>query len=169
MDSELMRSGLAAIALGIGATLVMDMWAIAQKRLFGVPSLDYRLVGRWIGHFPKGRLAHPAIGAAEPVPGEAALGWAAHYAVGIVFALVLVTVWPGWLGHPTLLPALVVGIASIVAPFFLMQPSFGLGIAASRTPMPWLIRFRSFLAHASFAVGLYLSGLLLSGLRELFA
>jgi hypothetical protein len=98
---------------------------------------------------------------APAVKGEIALGWAAHYLIGIVFAAVLVLVWPEWLQSPTLLPALIVGIGSIVAPFFILQPGLGAGIAASRTPRPWLSRFRSFVAHTSFAIGLYVAGSIL--------
>ncbi|WP_031257606.1 DUF2938 domain-containing protein [Mesorhizobium sp. LNHC232B00] len=164
MQGELIRTLTAVVVVGFGATAVMDIWSFVQKRLFGVSSLDYRLVGRWIGHFPKGRFSHESIGKAEPVPGEAPLGWVAHYAIGVVFAACLAAIWgTGWLRHPTLGPALVVGIGSIVAPFYIMQPGMGVGIAGSRTPRPWTSRFRSFAAHASFGVGLYLSALIVSG------
>lgn len=153
--------------VGVGATAIMDAWAIAQKRLFAVPSLDYRMVGRWIGHFPRGRFLHDGIGKTAPVPGEAAIGWTAHYVIGIVFAGMLLTAWPDWLRDPTPLPALVVGIGSVVAPFLVMQPGLGAGIAASRTPKPWLSRFRSLVAHGSFAVGLMISGILTSRLYNL--
>jgi len=149
-----------AIAIGAGATAVMDLWALLQRRLFGIPSLDYRLVGRWLGHLTKGRLAHEAIGRAPPVAGEAALGWAAHYAIGIAFAgLLLAVAGLGWMTQPTLAPALIVGIGSILAPFLIMQPAFGFGIAASKTPSPWVARLRSLITHTVFALGLYLSGL----------
>ncbi|MFG3756907.1 DUF2938 family protein, partial [Klebsiella pneumoniae] len=46
-----------AIAIGAGATAVMDLWALLQRQLLGIPALDYRLVGRWLGHLTKGRLA----------------------------------------------------------------------------------------------------------------
>ena len=42
--------GMAAVLIGGGATLFMDLWAALQNRLLGVPSLNYALVGRWIGH-----------------------------------------------------------------------------------------------------------------------
>jgi len=159
--NALMTAVSGAVTVGIAATAVMDGWAIFQKRVFGVPPLDYRFVGRWIGNFPQGRFRHDAIMQAPAVKGEIALGWAAHYLIGIVFAAVLVLVWPEWLQSPTLLPALIVGIGSIVAPFFILQPGLGAGIAASRTPRPWLSRFRSFVAHTSFAIGLYVAGSIL--------
>jgi hypothetical protein len=146
----------------------MDVWAVLQKRLFRVQSLDYRFVGRWIGHFPNGQFTHDAIGKADPIPGEAVLGWIVHYAVGILFAVLLVIIWgPDWLRQPTLAPALIVGIGSIVTPFFIMQPGLGAGIAASRTPKPWLSRFRSLVTHISFAVGLYLSAIGFSAIATL--
>lgn len=57
---------LRAVLIGAGATLVMDLWALLLKRLFGLPSLDYALVGRWLGHLPRGRLTHPASPARRP-------------------------------------------------------------------------------------------------------
>jgi Protein of unknown function (DUF2938) len=158
VDSEVLKGVVGVVAVGIGATAVMDVWALLQKQLFGVPSLNYRLVGRWIGHFREGQFIHDNIGKAAPVAGEAALGWAAHYAIGVLFAGIAVWIWGlDWLRMPTLLPALIVGIGSILAPFLILQPGLGAGVAASRTPQPWLSRFRSFVAHASFAVGLYLA------------
>ncbi|MNC82827.1 hypothetical protein D3C75_1365000 [compost metagenome] len=68
---------------------------------------------------------------------------------------------PAWLEQPTLLPALAMGVISVVAPFFLMQPSFGFGFAAARTPQPNIARQRSLIAHASFGIGIYVSALLL--------
>ncbi len=64
-----------ATVLGIAATLIMDLWAIGQKRLFNIPSLNYRLVGRWIGHMPRGKWVHHTIVQATPVKGEILMGW----------------------------------------------------------------------------------------------
>ena len=148
-----------AILVGAGATLAMDLWAIFNKRVFGIASLDYALVGRWLGHLPRGRFAHDAIGQAAPVRGERAWGWLFHYLTGIAFAAILLALaGPAWLQHPTLAPALLLGIATIVAPFFILQPGLGAGIAASRTPRPNIARLRSLLTHTVFGAGLYASG-----------
>jgi DUF2938 family protein len=37
---------LGAIAIGIGATLVMDLWNLFLKHTFSIPSLNYCLLGR---------------------------------------------------------------------------------------------------------------------------
>lgn len=149
-----------AIAVGIGATLVMDLWNLFLKRGFGIPSLDYCLLGRWLRHIPEGTLRHAGIATAPRRPFECAVGWIAHYTIGVVFALVFVALTSAdWLARPTLLPALLYGIGTVVFPFFILQPSLGLGIAASRTPKPTQARLKSLATHTVFGIGLYVSAL----------
>ena len=148
-----------AILIGAGATAFLDLWSAARSRLTGAPQPDYALVGRWIGHLARGRFFHEAIARAAPISGERVLGWSAHYLIGIAFAAALLALWGiEWAHQPTLLPALIVGIGSIAAPFLLMQPGMGLGVAASRTPNPRAARLRSLTTHVVFGVGLYAAG-----------
>jgi hypothetical protein len=154
MDSQ--ATFLSAVVVGLGATLLMDFWALFLKGAFGIPSANYCLVGRWIGHMPEGTFMHPSIAAAPQKRSECAVGWITHYVVGTVYALVFVAlVSGGWLVRPTLLPALLFGVGSVLVPFLIMQPSFGLGIAASKTPDPTQARLKSLMAHTVFGVGLY--------------
>ena len=133
------------------------------RRRFGIPTLDYALLGRWIGNFPRGRFVHDRMSAAEPVSGERPLGWLAHYAIGVTFALLLLAVWGlDWVRSPTILPAMVVGLGTIIAPWFVMQPAMGAGIAGSRTPNPTATRLRNLGTHAVYGVGLYVSALILA-------
>lgn len=69
-----------------------------------------------------------------------------------------------WLRDPRLLPALAMGVATVAAPWLLMQPAMGAGIAAARTPAPARNRARSLVNHAVFGLGLYLTALLLAWL-----
>ena len=109
---------------------------------------------------PGGTFRHASIAAAPQKSFECTAGTIAHYTIGVVFALVLVVLTSGeWLARPTLLPALLYGIGTVVFPFFLMQPSFGLGIAASRTPNPTQARLKSLMTHTVFGVGLYVCAL----------
>ena len=154
------RSILGGIAIGLGATLVMDLWNLFLKRAFSIPSLNYCLLGRWLRHMPEGTLRHANIGAAHQKPFECTIGWIGHYTIGVTFALVFVLlVSGGWLARPTLLPALLYGIGTVVFPFFIMQPSLGLGVAASRTPRPVRARLKSLATHTVFGVGLYVCAL----------
>jgi hypothetical protein len=151
---------LGAIAIGIGATLIMDLWNLFLKRTFGIPSLSYCLLGRWLRHMPGGTFRHASIAAAPPKPFECTIGWIAHYTIGVVFALGFVVLTSGdWLARPTLLPALLYGIGTVVFPFLILQPSFGLGMAASRTPKPAQARLKSLVTHTVFGVGLYVCAL----------
>ena len=150
------------VLIGVGAAALMDVWSLVLRRGFGIPTLDYALLGRWIGHLAHGRLTHQRIGSAEPVRGERAIGWAAHYAIGIAFAFVLLAiVGPGWLDAPTLGPALVVGLVTILAPWLVMQPAMGAGIAGARTPDPRATRLRNLGTHTVYGLGLYLSAVVL--------
>ena len=109
---------------------------------------------------PGGTFRHANITAAPPKPLECTVGWIAHYTIGVVFAAGFVVLTSGdWLAQPTLLPALLYGIGTAVFPFFIMQPSLGLGIAASRTPKPAQARLKSLVTHTVFGVGLYVSAL----------
>ncbi len=154
---------LGAIAIGIGATLLMDLWNLFLKRAFGIPSLNYCLLGRWLRHMPGGTFRHASIGAAPQRPFECTVGWIAHYTIGVVFALVFVVLASGdWLVRPTVLPALLYGIGTVVFPFFVLQPSLGFGIAASRTAKPAQARLKSLATHAVFGVGLYVCALVVS-------
>jgi Protein of unknown function (DUF2938) len=145
-----------AVVVGLGATLFMDLWALFLKRAFSIASANYCLVGRWFRHMPEGTFMHASIVNASRKRFECIVGWIAHYVIGAVYALALVALVSGvWLAHPTLLPALLFGVVTVLAPFLLMQPAFGLGIAASRTPNPTQARLKSLMAHTAFGVGLY--------------
>jgi hypothetical protein len=154
-----------AVLIGIGGAVLMDVWSFVLRRGFDIPTLDYALLGRWIGHFPQGRFFHERIALSEPIHGERPLGWLAHYAIGVTFAMLLLAIaGQAWLRSPTLGPALLVGIGTIVGPWFVMQPGMGAGIAGSRTPDPRATRLRNLGSHAVYGIGLYLAALALQGL-----
>jgi pimeloyl-ACP methyl ester carboxylesterase len=157
---ELLARG---IAIGIGGAALMDAWALLARAAFNVQGLDYALLGRWIGHFPRRRFFHDRIAAADPVPGERLLGWVAHYAIGIAFAMLLLAIWGlDWARSPTPWPALLVGLVTIAAPWFVMQPAMGAGIAGSMTPNPGATRLRNLATHTVYGIGLYASAALLA-------
>ena len=157
------RYMIGATLVGLGATLLIDLWALFLRRGFNISSLSYCLLGRWLLHMPGGTIVHRSIGAAPQKPHECTLGWVAHYLIGTAFALVFVLLASGsWLERPTLLPALAFGVATTLVPYLVMQPSFGLGFAASKTPSPNQARLKSLMTHTVFGVGLYIWALLLS-------
>ncbi|TNE66318.1 MAG: DUF2938 family protein [Rhodobacteraceae bacterium] len=155
-----------AVPLGTGATLFMDVLALLRQRLWQIPSLDYALVGRWGLGMARGWFRHRTILDSPPVAGERPVGWALHYLIGIGFAALLL-LWLGAHRGPAELaageifgPAMFIGAASVLLPYCVMQPAFGFGFAAARSPRPGVARWRSLVAHLSFGLGLFLAALI---------
>ena len=150
-----------AVAIGVGATVFMDLWAFALARLGVTGPVNWAPVGRWFWHLGKGIVFHDDIAAATPYRHEQALGWIAHYAVGIIYGVVFVLLMgQSWLQAPTFLPAWIFALVTICAGWFLLQPGLGLGWAASRLPNANKVRLLNLAAHTVFGFGLYVTALL---------
>jgi hypothetical protein len=150
-----------AVAIGIGATLLMDLWAILLHKAFGQPRPNWGPVGRWVWHLGD-KVFHDDIGNAAPYAYEVALGWAFHYVVGVAYGIILVVVvGTGWLAAPTFLPAFILGVVTVGAGWFLLAPGMGAGWAASKRPKPMQVRALNLVAHTVFALGLYGTALLI--------
>lgn len=153
-----------AAGIGILATALMDAWLMLLKYR-GVQTLNFAFIGRWVGHLLRGKLAHEAIAKAPPIRGELALGWLMHYVTGIAFAaLLLAIVGLGWAWQPTLLPALLVGVATVSIPLLVIQPAMGSGFAAANTPTPLKNCIKSVANHSVFGLGLYLAAVFIGAL-----
>ncbi len=145
--------------LGLGATILFDLWLVLRG---GGAVPDMSGMGRWVWHLRRGKVFHDDIARAEPFAREVPLGWAFHYAVGIVYGVAFALLMgPGWLAAPTLLPAWAFGIATLAAGWFLLQPGLGAGVAASRTPNPGRQRIEGLIGHTVFGLGLWLTALLI--------
>ena len=154
---EIWRAGLA----GLAATAFMDGVSVMRRSITGRAGLDYALVARWVGHMSKGRFVHENIMQSAPVAFERPVGWALHYVIGALLAWGLLGLAGArWIGGGQPLLVLAYGVATVVVPFLIMQPAMGLGIAASRTPAPWVARKGSVISHLAFGVGLMLAAYL---------
>ena len=152
-----------AALIGIGGTIVLDLWALFTARVMGLPATNWAMVGRWFGNMPRGQLVQGTMTTAKPVTGELAIGWMAHYAIGIFYGLLLPAFWGrDWLDRPTLLPAMILAWVLLVAPWFMMMPGMGMGIAGSRTPRPTITRLRSAMNHSVFGLGMYATAIALA-------
>lgn len=155
--TQLLEGMTRIVLIGVGATMVMDVWLMLLKRL-KVPTLNFALLGRWVGYALRGKWTHNGIAKTPPINGEVLLGWAAHYAIGIAFAALLIGVYGlAWARSPSLLPGVLIGVGTVIAPLFIMQPAMGSGIASSKTPTPLLNCMKSLVNHTVFGVGLYLA------------
>jgi hypothetical protein len=145
-----------ACVAGVFATLVLDLW---QRLLFAVakiPPANWGLIGRWFAYIPRGRLVHRPIAATAAVRGEAAIGWAMHYLVGLAygFAYLGLLLW-GLDRPPSLLNGFVFGAASVVIPWFILQPCLGAGMMARLAPNPWVPRLNALTSHFIYGVALF--------------
>ena len=157
--NNLFISFISAILIGLGATLTFDLWGWFLKTTFKIPPSNICLVGRWLRYMPEGIFVHSNIVAMRKKGSECTVGWIAHYLIGITFSCIFVVIMGDrWLQHPTLIPTIVFGIATVLAPFLIMQPSLGFGIAASKTSNPTNARIRSLMNHFAFGIGIYIFG-----------
>ena len=155
------------VLIGIGATLTFDLWGVVLKHAFRIPPSNICLVGRWLLYMPGGVFTHASITAAPRKRFECPVGWIAHYLIGVTFAaMFIIILGPGWLVLPTPLPAVAFGVVTVLAPFLILQPSLGFGIAGSKTANPAQARVRTLMNHLAFGVGLYASALFISRLAQ---
>ena len=145
--------------IGVGATAVMDLWGLARKPLLGIAPPNYALVGRWIAHMTHGRFRHDCH------RGVCSGAWRTHHRVDspLPDRYRVRRLADRYLGTRMGSAAddwsrTAVGIGTVAAPFLLMQPGMGAGIAASRTPRPGSARLQSLITHAVFGLGLYATG-----------
>lgn len=153
--TNLINIGVLSLGLGVGATLLMDLWS-AVLRYMGVTTLNYAMLGRWCLHWRNGIWFHQSIREAQAMPNEKCIGWTLHYLTGIAFALVFVlAVGPQWIEAPALVPALTFGVATVIFPWAILQPALGAGLASGKTPRPWRSRITGLATHLVFGAGLY--------------
>lgn len=151
------------VLIGIGATLLIDLWVFFLNKIFKVPALNYGLIGRWILTFlHTGQFKHSNIQLAPQQSAETWLGWLLHYLIGIVFVFVFILmVGQTWLQQPILISATLFGIITVLFPFLIMQPCFGLGMFARKTQHPLRAQMKSLTVHTLFGIGIWLSAKIL--------
>ena len=153
-----MEHALRVLVMGITATVSIDLWATFANRMLGWPRTNWGLVGRWIGHMRHGQFTHISIGSSPKIVHESILGWVFHYVVGCIYAALYLTYSNiVHMGQPTLVSAVLFGLATILSPWLLMQPALGLGICASKAPRSNLVRLQNLIIHTIFGLALYYS------------
>lgn len=151
-----------SLAIGIGATALLDLWALFLNRAFGIPLANWAMVGRWFAYLPRGRFMHDTIADTPPVSNELAIGWIMHYLIGALFAAIVIMIWGlDWARSPTLLPALIIGIVTVGCGWFILQPGMGFGLAASKRPNANQVRLIGLINHVVFGLSLWLAALLM--------
>lgn len=144
------------ILIGIGATVVMDIWAVVFSFFLGQERPNWGLIGRWVWHLQNGQIFHDDIEQSLPYQREIMLGWAFHYVIGIIYGVLFAfCVGVFWFISPTFLPAWIFGMVTILAGWLILQPGIGIGLAASNLSNANTVRISNIIAHTFFAVGMY--------------
>jgi hypothetical protein len=152
-----MRFMLEGAYIGIVATVCVDIWAAVAKYILGLPTADWAMVGRWFGHIPRGVFVHRSISRAPAIHNERAIGWIGHYLIGAAYGFAYLYIVQVFLhGEASFVSAVGFGLATLVAPWLIMQPAMGAGVFASRAPKPTVVRLVNFSMHAVFGASLYL-------------
>lgn len=147
---------LQACAAGFVATVVLDLWQRLLFAVTGIPPANWALIGRWFAHLPRGRFIHRPIADSAAVPGELALGWGMHYLVGLVYGFAYVGLMVYGLDRPpSLVNGAVFGAASVVIPWFILQPGLGIGVMGRCARNPAVPILNAFTSHVIYGVALF--------------
>jgi hypothetical protein len=154
------RAFFVGVIVGILTTLTMDVVAVIALR-FGIAGPGPRrtgpdLIGRWVGYLLQGKFKHTDILRTPPLRGERLLGFAAHYAIGIVLVVMYFGLLAVAHARPTVLSAVLYGTATTVLPWFLMFPSQGMGWLGWKAPGDTHLARASLFNHVVFGLGIAL-------------
>ena len=150
------------VLIGVIATIGQDIWEAIVKHIFRFPTAGLALIGRWLGHMPRGVFVHHSISESAAIPNELLIGWVAHYVTGIVYGVMYLSFVQILLSSdPTIASALIFGFVTLVAPWFIVQPGMGAGVFASKAPRPGMVRLVSLSLHMVFGLSLYAAWLLI--------
>jgi len=61
---------LKAALVGVGGTIVLDLYALLMSRVLSVPATNWAMLGRWFGNMTHGQFVQIAMSEAAPVMGE---------------------------------------------------------------------------------------------------
>ncbi|MGF1592053.1 MAG: DUF2938 family protein [Kiloniellaceae bacterium] len=147
---------LQACVAGVFATVVLDLWQRLLHAAVGIPPANWAFIGRWFAYLPSGRFVHRPIAATSAVPGELALGWALHYLIGIAYGFAYLGLMVYGLDRPpSLLNGVAFGAASVVIPWFILQPGLGIGVMGRLAPDPRVPMLNALASHGLYGAALY--------------
>ena len=143
------------IFVGMFACFIFDIWQDLLRRISGIPTSNWALVGRWFWGVVSDRcLVAKGLSSQDPRPYELQLGWAIHYLVAIGYAFTFWILMEGNIVEPSILDGLIFGVVSVVIPWFFFMPALGNGIMARHTPNPPLACSLAFMMHSVFGIAI---------------
>jgi hypothetical protein len=117
---------------------------------------NWGLVGRWVAGIPGRVFINTNLSNTPPVRHEVALGWAFHYLTGAVYGVLYIAACQYMHTQPDLINAVLFGVITVLAPYFILKPGMGAGGLARKTPSPLKTCLSSLLIHICFGIGLWI-------------
>jgi len=150
-----MDLALAGVIVGVFGTLAMDLLNYLFARTGIILRIDVGMIGRMSAGWVHGRFVYEHPSQMEEVREEKLRGYLAHHTIGVALALPFILGWDllvGGLAPP--LWAVVYGIMTTAASYFLVFPSMGFGIFGRRSPEGLRAPLSSLANHLFYGVGL---------------
>lgn len=150
-----MKLVMTALVVGVVGTGVMDAGNSLLARWGVIARIDLRLLGRMARGWTRGRFRYTDPGEMEEVPYEWAAGVATHYWIGVGLAIPYLLGWKLFASGPAS-PGLAIlyGIGTTGASWFLVYPSMGFGPLGLRSPEGWKAAQSSLCNHLFYGLGL---------------
>lgn len=149
---DLVITGFVAGVLG---TLAMDLLNNLVARTGVFLKLDVAMIGRMAAGWAHGRFRYGHPDEMEQVPNEMIYGYLAHFVIGVGLAVPFILGWGLWVGGPVSpISAVLYGVATTAASFFLVYPSMGLGVFGRRSPERIRALITPLANHLFYGVGL---------------
>jgi len=143
------------VAAGVLGTLAMDSLNYLFARAGTLLRIDMDMIGRMAVGWAHGRFYYEHPGEMEKVANEKLYGYVTHYTIGVGLAVPYVLGWDLLIGGPASPAwALVYGVATTAASFFLVYPSMGLGLYGRRSPEGIRAPLSSLANHLFYGVGI---------------
>jgi hypothetical protein len=150
-----MRFVAMGVVAGLLGTLAMDALNLLFARAGIISRIDVRMIGRMAVGWARGRFRYSDPSQIVAAAQEGLLGILTHYLIGVGLAVPYVLGWHIVVGGPASPTwAVVYGIATTAASWFLVYPSMGLGVLGMRSPDALKAPLSSLANHLFYGLGL---------------
>ena len=125
--------------------------------LFKISKPSWGVVGRWAFYMVRrGVVFNPQILDPMPIAHEVKIGWAFHYLIAVVWAVVF---YIFFISYPLLelsyRNGLFFGALTTLAPLFIFMPFTGQGMLARKTKTPYLTSLILLARHSVFGLAMF--------------
>lgn len=146
---------LTGFTAGILGTLAMDLLNYLFARIGIILTIDLQMIGRMSAGWTRRRFRYHHPDEMEPVANEKLYGYITHYAIGLGLAVTYLLGWDILVGGPASpVWALVYGITTTAASWFIIYPSLGQGALGRKSQYGIKSAYSALANHLFFGIGM---------------